>query len=65
MPVAQALAFRPFRSDKARERYLAHCEVMEKSWPIDSEARSVFTDAELAGEVSDKVLHIGQTRRLV
>jgi len=44
MPDAQARGFRPFRSDSARERYLAHCTKMEGSWLIDSDARTVVTD---------------------
>lgn len=43
MAGSQTRAFRPFRSDKARERYLAHCDLMERSWPIRSETTTVDT----------------------
>jgi pimeloyl-ACP methyl ester carboxylesterase len=37
-------AFRPFKSDAARGRYLAHYEATEKRWPIHSECRTVETE---------------------
>lgn len=36
--------FRPFTSPEARNRFLAHLEVLERSWPVDYEARRVETD---------------------
>jgi hypothetical protein len=36
--------FRPFTSQQARDRYLAHYDAMEKSWPIESENRTVTTE---------------------
>lgn len=36
--------FRPFTSQEARDRYLAHYAAMEKSWPIESENRTVSTE---------------------
>jgi pimeloyl-ACP methyl ester carboxylesterase len=35
--------FRPFTSQQARDRYLAHYDAMEKYWPIESEKRTVTT----------------------
>ncbi len=37
--------FRPFKSDEARARYLAHYDEIEKRWPIESESRAVETQA--------------------
>lgn len=34
----------PFTSQQARERFLAHYEILEKSWPIESENRTVTTE---------------------
>ena len=36
--------FRPFTSQEARDRYLAHYAAREKSWPIESENRTVSTE---------------------
>lgn len=36
--------FRPFTSQQARDRYLAHYDALEKSWPIESENRTVATE---------------------
>lgn len=36
--------FRPFTSRQARDRYLAHYETLEKSWPVESENRTVSTE---------------------
>ena len=36
--------FRPFSSPEARERFLAHIEVLERSWPVEHEGRMVITD---------------------
>ena len=36
--------FRPFTSQQARDRYLAHYETLEKSWPVESENRTVTTE---------------------
>jgi pimeloyl-ACP methyl ester carboxylesterase len=34
----------PFISQQARDRYLDHYEAREKSWPVESENRTVTTD---------------------
>src|SRR5918996_4979145 len=36
--------FRPFTSQQARDRYLAHYAARETSWPIESETRTVVTE---------------------
>lgn len=36
--------FRPFTSQQARDRYLAHYEAQEKAWPVESEHRTVTTE---------------------
>lgn len=36
--------FRPFTSQQARDRYLAHYETLEKAWPVESENRTVTTE---------------------
>ena len=36
--------FRPFTSQQARDRYLAHYATLEKSWPVESENRTVTTE---------------------
>lgn len=44
MPEEKAQEFRPFTSQEARDRYLAHYEALERSWPVDFETRTVHTD---------------------
>ncbi len=41
--MAQLPDHHPFRSPEARERYLAHYEAMEASWPVASEAVTIPT----------------------
>jgi pimeloyl-ACP methyl ester carboxylesterase len=36
--------FRPFTSQQARDRYLAHYAAREASWPVESETRTVVTE---------------------
>jgi hypothetical protein len=36
--------FRPFVSQQARDRFLAHLKIVEQSWPVESEGRTVTTD---------------------
>lgn len=44
MPAETTQELYPFASKEARERYLAHYDAMERSWPIDFETRTVRTD---------------------
>lgn len=44
MATARPAEYRPFKSDAARERYLAHYDETEKSWPVESESRTVGTE---------------------
>ena len=41
MPDATADRFRPFASEEARKLFLAHVEMLEQSWPVEYEARTV------------------------
>lgn len=43
MTEAESPEFRPFTSQEARDRFLAHYDAVEKSWPIDFEGRMVRT----------------------
>jgi pimeloyl-ACP methyl ester carboxylesterase len=44
MPAAESGTFTPFASAQARQRYLAHYDAREKSWPIRFETAMVPTD---------------------
>jgi pimeloyl-ACP methyl ester carboxylesterase len=44
MPDVTSAEFHPFRSQEARDRFLAHLELLEESWPIESEGRTVQTE---------------------
>ncbi len=39
----ESAEYRPFKSDEARARYLAHYDATEKAWPVVSEALTVST----------------------
>lgn len=43
MSDAARAEFRPFVSQEARDRFLAHLEILEESWPLESEGRTVRT----------------------
>ncbi len=35
--------YHPFKSERAKERYLTFYDTMAKKWPVDSEARIIDT----------------------
>jgi pimeloyl-ACP methyl ester carboxylesterase len=44
LPDATPAEFRPFTSQEARNRFLAHLEVLERSWPVKYEGMAVQTE---------------------
>ena len=43
LPNVTPAGFRPFTSQTARDRFLAHLEILEQSWPVEHEGTTVQT----------------------